>query len=283
MNPLDNLDMSKDLNFHSLKNKIKEIYYSVDSGKFPGIMVDENARANIVNLEDAVVGLQNSSHIRVQDRFDLVPWLNAVFESEREGRRGDRPSKVLLTRRNGTLNGDYEINNVYYSSGELDEIQPPIWIRAGAAEMQFESNSYAKATNSDGNVRKYKNGIISLNNALICLDGVNLIRGRVEKDEKSELNHYRNLTWGLLGGTSVCALLNYNGCSDMGSASWWEIGLGFLGGVIGFPLAFAALCCGIGFIKEDWDVNKLGKGRDSGELSLSFCGHLAKNPIGNYY
>lgn len=255
---MDKLSFST-TSFYTLKSKIDEFYQNAGQKDFRNVIIDKNARASRITLENSLIIGSSSGKIRIHDHHEVAPWLNARREEH----------KLQFLRRGRQVDGNYELNGILHNPGiPLNPVQTPLFIRAEGAELDFVSQSYAKAVDRT-NIRKYKNATITLNDCFFAVEKVLVdIDPSFTEKPPEEPNTGGNAGW--IAGAGCASVV-------LPVVSW----IFTVPTIVGNSIA-------IGIKKKEHaeEMQSYRRRRNQnkrGMLQLSFCGHLAKKPLGREY
>ncbi len=110
---------------------------------------------------------------------------------------------------------NYELNGICYTRDQLGKIKTPVEIKAWEAEFSFVSDACVKITDGDGRIGRYKDGILTLQNAQIFVENVSkprldLFTTYLNKLKSGSKLAYEGGRYGLLLGLVVSALAMFS-------------------------------------------------------------------------
>lgn len=168
--------VSPDFSCSSVKERLRWLYNNIECLSIPNLVVDPYSKTKSIELENSVILLlRDNCHLHIPGCHNMAITSNV---------RGEHASGIFFPRfvlqRNGNrISGDYEINNVYFTLGEIKPFSAPALIFAESAELRFDSRNHAKTSDGMGGIRKYKNGTITLSGAVITLDKLSLSEANI--------------------------------------------------------------------------------------------------------
>lgn len=246
--------------WYSINGRIESMYNQAEKNR--GVIVCPLARTERIRLENAVIKY-GGNVLRISGLHEIVscgatndrgamkkniPYLESVF------------NRVSFRRNNDFVEGNYEINGVYYGFGRIADMDAPISIFAESAEIIFQSEYCAKASDSAGNIRKYNNATLNLQEFVAVIKSKELKkRETIVRNEKPSFQEVLAVT--SAGTSSLFAYLNQP------------------------RLAVCSLVvCAIFGLRavENYLDDKIDRYITQGrELSLAFAGRLATKPMGS--
>ena len=158
--------------------RLKE-FSEVQGGK--PILISGNAHSKGIKVKEAVVLYQDQSKIKhklyIHEAIIVTPayYLLDVKLDRLPHKFNPKTLSFLLESEYSRIEGNYEIDGVYYSKDHPLEIRTPVIIKAQKAELDFEASQLAKALYPGKNgqsISKLKNGVYELNDAVISIDEI---------------------------------------------------------------------------------------------------------------
>lgn len=185
------------VSYDIIKDAIRRTYDDLGSMRKGNIAVDVASNMEAIVLQNTSIGFANGPDwIEIGKEHRIEAWINhsnlrSFTDEELRDRKKEIRAwsqKILALRDGGPLEGDYELNGIYHSYSALGQLQLPLYIFAESARFTFDSERYAKVTDSQGNVMKYKDGTLDLEGAVFAVEGTNCQMGRAVNEKYREFN-----------------------------------------------------------------------------------------------